>query len=75
MFPVLAGPALVALGSAIGSRRLPEAGRFISAGAAPVFTDIGARETVPGANDNVTGVIALLEVARGWSSSRPRTCA
>ncbi len=64
MFPVLAGPALVALGSAVGSRRLTTAGTIVSAGAVPVFTDIGARETVPGANDNVTGVIALLEVAR-----------
>jgi hypothetical protein len=64
MFPVLAGPALVALGSALGSRRMTAVGTVLCAGAVPVFADIGARETVPGANDNVTGVIALLEVAR-----------
>jgi Peptidase family M28 len=64
MFPVVAGPALVALGSALGSRKLTAAGTVLSAGAVPVFTDIGVREVVPGANDNATGVVTLLAMAR-----------
>jgi hypothetical protein len=64
MFPVFAGPALVALGSAFGSRRLTGVGTVLSAGAVPVLTDIGMRQVVPGANDNATGVVALLATAR-----------
>jgi hypothetical protein len=64
MFPVLGGPALVGLGAALGSRHLVAAGTVLSAGAAAAFANIGASEVVPGANDNVTGVIGLLEVAR-----------
>ncbi len=64
MFPVFGGPALVALGSATGSRAATAAGTILSAGAVPVLADIGLREVVPGANDNVTGVVTLLAVAR-----------
>jgi hypothetical protein len=64
MFPVLAGPAAVAGGSALGSKALTLAGTVLSTGAVPVFADIGARDAVPGANDNATGVVALLALAR-----------
>ena len=64
MFPVFAGPALAALGALTGSRRLRRAGGVISAGAAGVFAQIGSTRVVPGANDNATGVVALLELAR-----------
>jgi hypothetical protein len=64
MFPVLAGPAAVAAGSITGSEMLTRLGTVVSAAAVPVFTDIGLRSVVPGANDNVTGVVALLALAR-----------
>ena len=64
MWPVFAGPALAALGSATGSRVLRRAGAIVSAGAAAVFAQIGSTRVVPGANDNGTGVVALVELAR-----------
>ena len=64
MFPVLAGPAAVAAGSALGSRALTRLGTMVSTGAVPVFCDIGARSVVPGANDNASGVVALIALAR-----------
>ncbi len=64
MWPVFAGPALAALGSLTGNRALRRAGAIVSAGAAAVFAQIGSTRVVPGANDNGTGVIALIELAR-----------
>ena len=64
MFPVFGGPALAALGSLLGSRRARIAGGIVSAGAAAVIGQIGTTRVVPGANDNVTGVVALIELAR-----------
>ena len=64
MFPVFGGPALAALGSLAGSRRARIAGGVVSAGAAAVIGQIGSTRVVAGANDNATGVVALLEVAR-----------
>jgi hypothetical protein len=64
MFPVFGGPALAALGSLTGSRRARIAGGVVSAGAAAVIAQIGSTKVVPGANDNATGVVALLELAR-----------
>jgi len=64
MWPVFAGPALAALGSAMGSRILRRAGAIVSAGSAAVFGQIGSTRVVPGANDNGTGVVALVELAR-----------
>jgi Peptidase family M28 len=64
MWPVVGGPAAVAAGAVIGSRRLTALGTVLSAGSALTFVDIGARDAVPGANDNATGVAALLAIAR-----------
>jgi hypothetical protein len=64
MFPVFGGPALAALGSLTGSRQARIAGGIVSAGAAAVIGQIGTTSVVPGANDNATGVVALLELAR-----------
>jgi hypothetical protein len=64
MFPVFAGPALSALGALTRSKLLTCLGVGLGAGAVPVFTDIGARPSVPGANDNATGVVALVALAR-----------
>ena len=64
MWPVFAGPALAAAGAAAGSRALRAAGGIISAGSAAVFAQIGSTKVVPGANDNATAVIGLIELAR-----------
>jgi Peptidase family M28 len=54
---VLAGPVLVAL----GARRL---GAIFSLGSAAAFADVGRSEVVAGANDNLSGVAALIALAR-----------
>ena len=56
MWGAVAGPLLVAL----GLRRL---GVFLCAGYVAAMADIGSRATVPGANDNLTGVAVLLSLA------------
>jgi Peptidase family M28 len=63
MWPVVGGPAAVAAGSVVGSRRLIGLGTVLSVGSALTFADIGARDAVPGANDNATGVATLLAIA------------
>jgi hypothetical protein len=64
MAPVFGGPVLVALGGLLGSRVLRRAGTAVSLGSAAAFAEIGTRRTVPGANDNLTGVATLLGIAR-----------
>jgi hypothetical protein len=64
MWPVVGGPAAVAAGTAVGSRRLTLVGTALSVGSALAFADIGARGPVPGANDNATGVAVLIAIAR-----------
>jgi hypothetical protein len=64
MWPAIGGPALAALGAASGRRGLARAGAALSAFFAAGMLDIGARSVVPGANDNGTGVVALIAVAR-----------
>jgi len=67
MLPVVGAPALVALGAAAGRRRLIRAGVALCAGVVAAMAEIGARGAVPGANDNGTGVVALLALARALS--------
>lgn len=62
-WPVLAGPALVSLGSAVGSRGLRRAGIAASLVTTAAMADIGMRRAVPGANDNLSGVAAILALA------------
>jgi hypothetical protein len=61
---VAGAPALVALGALLGRRRLRRVGAAAAAASALAFADIALRRVVPGANDNLTGVAALLELAR-----------
>jgi hypothetical protein len=63
MAPVFAGPALVALSALAGRRRALTAGTVLALGSAATFAEIGARDAVPGANDNLTGVATLIGVA------------
>jgi hypothetical protein len=71
MWPTVAGPAIVAAGAALGSRKLTGLGTFLSAGAAAFMAHIGAGEVVPGANDNGTGCIAQLALARALAERPP----
>jgi hypothetical protein len=64
MRAVFAGPALVALGSLLGLARVRKAGAFVSLTSAAAMADIGRSEVVPGANDNLSAVAAVLEVGR-----------
>ncbi|HEX8857174.1 MAG TPA: M28 family peptidase [Thermoleophilaceae bacterium] len=70
MWGAIAGPALSALGAALRSRRLRVAGGLLSAGYAVAMADIGLRGVVPGANDNASGVAAVLAVAH-WLAAEP----
>jgi Peptidase family M28 len=68
MWPVVGGPALVAAGAALGSRALTAAGTVVSAGTVGFMADIGSREVVPGANDNGTGCVASIALARALAA-------
>jgi peptidase M28-like protein len=68
MWGAVAGPALVALGSLLGRRRLRRAGTCLSAGYAAAMLDIARREVVPAANDNATGVAVLLSLAHSLAA-------
>lgn len=61
---VFLGPVLVALGSLLGLPLLRKIGTGMSFGSAASFADIGLRPVVPGANDNLSAVAAMLAVAR-----------
>jgi Peptidase family M28 len=60
---VAAGPALVALGSALHRRGAVVTGAAMSAITTAVMADMGTNEVVPGANDNLTAVAVLIAVA------------
>jgi Zn-dependent M28 family amino/carboxypeptidase len=64
MWGAIAGPVLVAIGSALRLRKLVRAGVVVSGGAMAVMADIGSRGVVAGANDNLSGSATVLGVAR-----------
>jgi acetylornithine deacetylase/succinyl-diaminopimelate desuccinylase-like protein len=64
-------PLTVLLGVAGRVRAMRRAGTALCTFIVVLFTDIGRRAPVPGANDNASGVAALLGVARDLASSRP----
>jgi hypothetical protein len=70
MWAAVAGPALVAIGSALGSNALRRAGILLSAGNTAGMIDIGLRDVVPGANDNATAAAVLMSLAR-WLADDP----
>jgi hypothetical protein len=69
MWPVVAGPALVAAGAALGSRRLTGLGTMISAGTVAFMAHIGSGEVVPAANDNGTSNVAQIALARALAEN------
>lgn len=64
VWPGVIGPALAAVGAAAARRGLAAAGAVLSAGFAAAMANIGASGVVPGANDNGTGVVTLIALAR-----------
>ena len=64
VWPAVSGPALAAAGAATGRRGLARAGAVLSAAFAAAMANIGASAVVPGANDNGTGIVALIALAR-----------
>ena len=70
MWLVFLGPALAALGGLLGRRLVARLGGLLSLGSAAAMADIAARPSVPGANDNLSGVATLLQVA-GALAARP----
>jgi Peptidase family M28 len=73
MAPVLGGPVLAALGALTGNRLLSRLGMLLGLGSAAAMADIGAREVVPGANDNGTAVVALLALAERLLAEPPQS--
>ena len=71
--PVVAIPALIGAGVASGNRTLLKAAVALAAASAAVLADIGSRETVPGANDNATGVAVLVAIARALAERPTRS--
>jgi hypothetical protein len=70
-WPAAAGPGLAALGAAIGSRRLARAGAAISAVNLALGADIARNRIVPGANDNLSAVAALVALAERLNDQPP----
>jgi len=73
MAPVVGGPVLAALGALTGRRALAKLGIFLGLGSAAAMAEIGAREVVPGANDNGTAVVALLALAERLLAEPPQS--
>ncbi|HJS96075.1 MAG TPA: M28 family peptidase [Solirubrobacteraceae bacterium] len=63
LYAVWLGPVLVCLGALAGVRHLTRAGAALAAVATAAMTDIGLRSVVPGANDNLAAVGALVAIA------------
>ncbi len=64
IWPAVIGPALAAAGAVAGRRGLAKLGALVSAGFVGAMANIGTSPVVPGANDNGTGVVALIALAR-----------
>jgi Peptidase family M28 len=64
MFAVWLGPVMIAAGAAAGVARLVRSGLALSLGSIAVMADIASRAVVPGANDNLTAVGAVIALAQ-----------
>jgi Peptidase family M28 len=71
IFGVFLGPLLLALWGVLGRRPLRRAGLFFAGGATAAMANIGASRVVPGANDNLSSVGALVALARELSERPP----
>jgi hypothetical protein len=73
MWPVVGCSGIVAAGAAAGSRKLTKLGMLVSAGVVAAMAEIGGGGAVPGANDNASGVVAMLAVAGALAKRPTRT--
>jgi hypothetical protein len=71
LWGAVAGPIAVAAGALAESRRLRALGALVSGAYAVAMADIARRPTVPGANDNLSGVYCLLRLADSLSRRPP----
>jgi hypothetical protein len=71
LFGVFLGPLLVGLWGLVGGRAARTAGLVFSLGATAVMAEIGARPVVPGANDNLSAVAALVALAHRLRDDPP----
>jgi hypothetical protein len=71
MWGAVAAPALAAIAGVLGVRVLGRLGACLGAGYLAAMLDIAARDVVPGANDNATGVATLLSVAHSLAEDPP----
>ena len=69
LWGAVGGPGAVALGSVLGLPAVRRAGAAVSAGYTAAMVDIGLRPTVPGANDNLSGVAVLLSLAHALQAA------
>lgn len=67
MAPILVAPALAGAAAFIGARRVACLAGGLCAAIVASFAHIAMSRTVPGANDNLSGVATLLAVARSLS--------
>ncbi len=63
LYGVWLGPVTICAAALLGRRSLLRAGLAVALGAIAAMADIGARGVVPGANDNLSAVGALLAIA------------
>jgi hypothetical protein len=73
VWPGVIGPALAAVGAASGRRGAAVAGGVLSAGFAAAMANIGTSGVVPGANDNGTGLVVLIALARALAERPTET--
>lgn len=73
IYGVFLGPVLLALWGLTGRRPLRRAGLFFSGGAVAAMTNIGASRVVPGANDNLSSVGAIVALAHDLSERPPES--
>jgi len=62
-WPAIFAPVFVGLGLLTGSRRIKRTGVVLSVGATAALLDVSRRSVVPGANDNLSAVAALVALA------------
>jgi Zn-dependent M28 family amino/carboxypeptidase len=71
IFGVFLGPLLLALWGLTGRRVLRALGTVFAAGATVAMADIGRSAVVPGANDNLSAVAAVVALAHALAANPP----
>jgi Peptidase family M28 len=71
IFGTFLGPVFLSLWGLLGGRLLKRSGLFFSLGASAVMANIAGSRVVPGANDNLSAVGALVALAHELSESPP----